>query len=59
MLAELHGKYVVVHLGVVAGFTDTVKGEVVATDDQWIQVRGRKGLEFIPLAAVKRITLAG
>ncbi len=59
MLTELHGKDVVVHLGIFSGFTDSVKGKVVATNEQWIQIKTKKQLEFILLAAVKRITLAG
>ncbi|MFC5527540.1 DUF6897 domain-containing protein [Rhodanobacter ginsengisoli] len=59
MLTELHGKDVVVHLGIFAGLTDSVKGKVVATNDHWIQVKTKKQLEFIFLASVKRITLAG
>lgn len=59
MLTELHGKDVVVHLGVLSGLTDSIKGKVVATDDRWIQVKSKKQLEFIPLTSVKRITLIG
>jgi hypothetical protein len=59
VLNELHGKDGVVHLGVVGGITDSVKGKVMAINDQWIQVKGKRQLEFIPLASIRRITLAG
>lgn len=59
MLSELVGKSVVVHLGTLAGLTDTVRGKVVAVGDQWIQVQGKKHLEFVLLAAIKRISLTG
>ena len=59
MLSELQGKNVVVHLGTLAGLTDSVRGKVVAIGDQWIQVKSKKQVEFILLAAVKRISLAG
>jgi hypothetical protein len=59
VLNELPGKDVVVHLGVVGGITDSIKGKVMAINDQWIQVKGKRQLEFIPLASIRRITLAG
>ena len=59
MLTELHGKEVVVHLGIFATLTDSVSGKVVATNDQWIQVKTKRQLEFISLASVKRIVLVG
>lgn len=59
MLTELHGKDVEVHLGILAGFTDSVKGKVITTNERWIQVKSKKRMEFISLASVKRITLAG
>ena len=58
MLNELHGKDVVVHLGIVSGLTDSVRGRVVASDDVWIKVQTKKQLEFIPLAAIKRIVVS-
>lgn len=59
MLSELSGKDVVVHLGIFEMLTDTVKGTVVATNDQWIQVKNKKKLEFVLVAAIKRITVVG
>jgi hypothetical protein len=59
MLTELHGKDVVVYLGIITGLTDSVKGKVVTINDQWIQIKTKKQLEFIQLTSVKRITLAG
>lgn len=59
MLSELHGKDVVVHLGAVGGITDTVKGKVVATGDTWLKLEKKKQLEFVSLASIRRITLAG
>lgn len=59
MITELNGKEVVVHLGIFAAFTDSVTGKVVSTNDQWIQVKTKKQLEFIPVTSIKRIILVG
>jgi hypothetical protein len=59
VISDLNGKDVVVHLGILEMLTDTVKGKVVATNDQWIQVKSKKKLEFILLAAIRRITVLG
>lgn len=56
MLSELHGKDVVVHLGI---FADAVSGRVLAIDDQWIQVKTKKQVEYVSLASVKRIIVVG
>lgn len=56
MLSELHGKDVEVHLGI---FADAVSRRVLAIDDQWIQVKTKKQVEYVSLASVKRIIVVG
>ena len=42
MLQDLNGKTVKVCLGVVSGWTDSVKGEVIGINDSWIKSKLRR-----------------
>lgn len=57
MLQDLQSKKVKVYLGVVQGWTDFIKGEVVAISDSWIKVQTKKTVELINQDTVKRVTV--
>ncbi len=57
MLQNLQSKKVKVYLGVVPGWTDCIKGEVIAISDSWIKIQTKKTVELINQNTVKRVTV--
>ncbi len=57
MLQDLQSKKVKVYLGVVPGWTDCIKREVIAISDSWIKIQTKKTVELINQNTVKRVTV--
>lgn len=57
MLNEINGKNVVIHLGVVAGITDAVKGNVVEVSEAWLKIKTNRNLQLVSLSMVRRIEI--
>ena len=57
MLQELKGKQVTVYLHLSAWGYCTVKGEIIEVNDSWLRLKGKKDVEFIASATIKRITV--
>ena len=56
MLQELLGKTVTIHLGIVSGLTDSVKGEVVEVKDSWLKLQTKRKIELINIEKIRRIS---
>jgi hypothetical protein len=57
MLEELLGKTVTIHLGVMGGITDSVKGEVLEVKGSWMKLRAKKTTELISVEKIRRVSL--
>ena len=57
MLQDLQNKRVKVYLGVVPGWTDIIKGEVIAISDSWLKVQTKKTIELVNQGSIKRVTM--
>jgi hypothetical protein len=57
MLQDLQNKKVKVYLGVVPGWSDIIKGEVIAINDSWLKIQTKKTIELINQGTIKRVTM--
>ena len=57
MITELQGKKVTVYLSHSTWGDSLVKGEVIEIKDSWLKLQGKKRLEYINLATIKRISI--
>lgn len=57
MLQELKGKQVTVYLDISAWGNSYLKGEIIEVNDSWLKLKGKKAVEFVASAMIKRITV--
>ena len=57
MIKELQGMKVTVYLNLSAWGDSLVKGEVIEIKDSWLELHGKKRLEYITFATIKRISI--
>ena len=47
MMQELVGKMIEIQILTVSDFTDKIRGELIQTSDQWLEVKTKKRVEYI------------
>ncbi len=57
MIEDLAGKNARIFLGLSPWGESYVSGQVVAIDETWIRIRGKKHDEIVPISQIKRISL--
>lgn len=47
---------VTIHLGAYTGFSDTIKGQVVEVESEWLKMKTKNSTEIVRISAITRIS---